>query len=91
MILKHMFKPLDIAILHNNCTHTCTLRCIVYTLPFNVLFNFFYKGVFYKKADLTQLLPLRKVSYILETIVLAIVLLCSDESLLTILSAGFQT
>ena len=33
-ILNWLFKPLNINILHNICTHICELRCIVYTLPF---------------------------------------------------------
>ena len=34
VILNRLFKPLNIKSLHDIWSHICTLRCIVYTLPF---------------------------------------------------------
>ena len=74
-ILNRPFKPLNIKILHNICTHICTLRCIVYNQPF-----WFIKVYFIKlKPCLALHLGFCKVPYVLETIVFSIVLAYSSE------------
>ena len=39
--------PLNLKIVHKVCRHTCTLKCIVYLLPFSFLTDIFFYGVFY--------------------------------------------